>query len=313
MNGEPSYKPLVSVIIPNYNHAPFLKERIDSVLNQTYKNIEVILLDDCSSDNSREIIEGYRGHEKISRIEYNKTNSGSTFKQWEKGLNLAKGEWIWIAESDDVADTHFINQLLAESDAQIVYCNSQIIDAFSNLTTLYGFTNMPFKETYPFFAQNFTANPIEFLMNWMLKDNFIPNASAVLFKKSLLNDKVKSVEMFTEMGEMKLAGDWYFWLNLLLNASLISYNAQSLNHFRQHSSNVRISTIKNSFTELKYILTILKQHNLPVKFTVDTYLYRYFHRNKETKFTFYEKIQLWNNAWRFGFLVLYIKNAVKYR
>ena len=313
MNGEPSYKPLVSVIIPNYNHAPYLKERIDSVLNQSYRNFEVILLDDCSSDNSREIIDSYRGHEKISHIEYNTTNSGSTFKQWEKGLNLAKGEWIWIAESDDVADTHFINQLLAESDAQIVYCNSQIIDSFSNPTTLYGFTNMPFKESYPFFAQNFTANPIDFIKNWMLKDNFIPNASAVLFKKTLLNEQVKGLEMFTTMGEMKLAGDWYFWLNLLLNASLISYNTQSLNHFRQHSTNVRLSTVKNSFTEMKFILRILKQHRLPIKFTVETYLYRYFQRNKDTRFTFSERLELLLNAWRFGFLGLYIKNAVKYR
>ena len=49
--------PSVSVIIPNYNHAPFLKERIDSVINQHYDNFEVIILDDCSKDNSREVIE----------------------------------------------------------------------------------------------------------------------------------------------------------------------------------------------------------------------------------------------------------------
>jgi len=313
MNGEPSYKPLVSVIIPNYNHAPFLKERIDSVLNQTYKNIELILLDDCSTDNSREIIESYRGHEKISHIEYNTTNSGSTFKQWEKGINISKGEWIWIAESDDVSDINFINELIVETDAEMVYCNSQIIDACSNPATIYGFTHMPFKETYPYFAQNFTTNPLDFIKNWMLKDNFIPNASAVLFKKALLNEQVKDIEMFTTMGKLKLVGDWYFWLNLLLKATLISYNAQGLNYFRQHSTNVRLSTVKNSFTEIKYILRILKQHRLPITFTVETYLYRYFHRNKDSRFTFSERLELLLNAWRFGFLWLYIKNAVKYR
>ena len=51
--------PTVSVIIPNYNHAPYLKERIDSVLNQTYQDFEVIILDDCSPDNSVEVIEQY--------------------------------------------------------------------------------------------------------------------------------------------------------------------------------------------------------------------------------------------------------------
>ena len=313
MNGEPSYKPLVSVIIPNYNHAPFLKERIDSVLNQTYKNIELILLDDCSTDNSREIIESYRGHEKISHIEYNITNSGSTFKQWQKGLKFAQGEWIWLAESDDVADINFINELIVETDAEMVYCNSQIIDADSSPSTIYGFTHMPFKESYPCFAQNFTTNPLDFIKNWMLKDNFIPNASAVLFKKALLNEQVKDIEMFTTMGKLKLVGDWYFWLNLLLKTTLISYNAQGLNYFRQHSTNVRLSTVKNSFTEIKYILRILKQHRLPITFTVETYLYRYFHRNKDSRFTFSERLELLLNAWRFGFLWLYIKNAVKYR
>lgn len=72
--------PLVSIIIPNYNHAPFLKERIDSVLNQTYDNFEVIILDDKSTDNSKEVIEVYRSHPRISQIVYNEENSGSTFK-----------------------------------------------------------------------------------------------------------------------------------------------------------------------------------------------------------------------------------------
>ena len=97
---------MVSVIIPNYNHAPFLKERIDSVLNQTYDNFEVIILDDKSTDNSKEVIANYRGHSKISHIVYNEENSGSTFKQWQKGFSLAKGDYIWIAESDDVAACH---------------------------------------------------------------------------------------------------------------------------------------------------------------------------------------------------------------
>ena len=105
--------PSVSVIIPNYNHAPFLKERIDSVINQHYDNFEVIILDDCSKDNSREVIEQYRNHPKVKHIVYNEANSGSTFIQWHKGFRLAEGEYIWIAESDDVADLDFLAKLTA--------------------------------------------------------------------------------------------------------------------------------------------------------------------------------------------------------
>jgi glycosyltransferase involved in cell wall biosynthesis len=85
---------MISVIVPNYNHAKFLKERIDSILNQTIQDFELIILDDCSTDNSREIIESYRQLPNVS-IFYNSKNSGSPFKQWKKGINRAKGKYIW--------------------------------------------------------------------------------------------------------------------------------------------------------------------------------------------------------------------------
>lgn len=120
--------PNISVIIPNYNHARFLKQRVNSVLQQTYQDFEVIIMDDNSSDHSKDIIEQYRNYPKISHIIYNETNSGSTFKQWKKGLELAKGEWIWIAESDDYADTDFLEQLLGfstnDNNIQLIYCDS---------------------------------------------------------------------------------------------------------------------------------------------------------------------------------------------
>lgn len=120
--------PLVSVIIPNYCHARYLDERIQSVLNQTYTNFEVIILDDCSPDNgaSKEVIERYRSNPHISQIVYNEQNSGSPFKQWNKGFGLAKGEFIWIAESDDSCD-----EVLLESLVGRLMENSNAVVAFS--------------------------------------------------------------------------------------------------------------------------------------------------------------------------------------
>src|ERR1700712_406276 len=96
--------PKVSVIVPNYNHMLYLKQRIDSILAQTYRDFEVILLDDASVDGSVKILEHYRYNLKVKHIVLNTQNSGSTFAQWEKGLQLAQGDWVWIAESDDYAD-----------------------------------------------------------------------------------------------------------------------------------------------------------------------------------------------------------------
>jgi glycosyltransferase involved in cell wall biosynthesis len=106
----------VSVIIPNYNHAEYLKQRIDSILNQTYKDFELIILDDCSTDNSREIIDDYTSHFPFITSYYNDINSGSPFTQWDSGVKKAKGEFIWIAESDDFAEADFLEKTNAILD-----------------------------------------------------------------------------------------------------------------------------------------------------------------------------------------------------
>ena len=73
--------PNVSVIVPNYNHEQYLQQRIESIVNQTYQDFELILLDDFSTDNSRDILNLYRNHPKVSKIVFNEKNSGSPFKQ----------------------------------------------------------------------------------------------------------------------------------------------------------------------------------------------------------------------------------------
>ena len=75
---------LVSIILPNYNHAPYLQERLDSIFGQTHQNFEVIILDDASTDESLSILKPYQAHPKVSHFVLNKKNSGSPFKQWKK-------------------------------------------------------------------------------------------------------------------------------------------------------------------------------------------------------------------------------------
>ncbi|HTU34206.1 MAG TPA: glycosyltransferase, partial [Candidatus Acidoferrum sp.] len=68
--------PTVSVVVPNYNHARFLRQRIDTIFGQTYEDFEVILLDDYSSDDSRAILSDYACNPRV-RLEFNDANSGS--------------------------------------------------------------------------------------------------------------------------------------------------------------------------------------------------------------------------------------------
>src|ERR1700740_1180691 len=108
--------PTVSVVVPNYNHGRFLRQRIDSILGQTFQDFELILVDGCSTDNSRPILSSYAGDPRV-RIELNSANSGSPFKQWNKGVRLARGEYVWIAESDDYAEASFLERLIAVLDS----------------------------------------------------------------------------------------------------------------------------------------------------------------------------------------------------
>lgn len=300
----------VSVIIPNYNHEPYLQKRIDSVLNQTYKYFEVIILDDCSTDNSKEIIEKYRSNNKIVHIEYNYENSGSTFKQWKKGLDLANYNLVWIAESDDISEDSFLEKLvfqLNKDDSDLAFCNSNIIDKDDFLSTAYGFTNMPSKEHYSLFESDFTMNSNEFLINWMLTDNFIPNASAVIFK---INSQVDYNCFLLPAQKMKLMGDWLFWIQILINSKSISYLSYSLNNFRNHTANVRTSRIKNRTLEFDEILKVLQSHEIDLKKSKSSFLYRYFQLFNSFKLS--EHKTVFFICLKYEFYALYLKSLTKH-
>ena len=237
--------PLVSVIIPSYNHEKFLKERIDSVLNQTFQDFELIILDDLSPDNSREIIESYRAHPKVSQIIYNEKNSGSTFFQWNKAvLSLAKGEFIWIAESDDVADPKFLEALVPmlqqNSEVVLAYSQSAKMDSEGKITGSWSEWTQDLVEGN-YFNDSFQMNGQEYIEKFLIHKNTIQNASAVLFRR----------KTYAEIGgavvDMKTNGDWDLWLKFLLLGNVYFHN-QMLNKFRYHSTSViaRATNNKNS-------------------------------------------------------------------
>lgn len=268
---------LVSVIIPNYNHSLYLRQRIESVLNQTFQNFEVIILDDCSTDNSREIIEQYRANPRVSHIIFNEQNSGSTFKQWNKGMVMAQGKYIWIAESDDYADPQFLQILITklEEDSSIglAYCDSWHIYEEKG-TTERNFEL--YTELHPTLWKNdFTVDGIELIKKYMAYLNFIPNASAVLLRRDAVNI------VAPPNGEMKLIGDWIYWASILA-ISKVSFVAEPLNYFRHHRSTVRNNSKTNGIyiTEVSQMLVIMNQYGKPEDFffnkMTDTFLDSWF-------------------------------------
>ncbi|WP_231490263.1 glycosyltransferase family 2 protein [Pedobacter sp. Leaf170] len=248
--------PLVSVIIPNYNHEKYLKTRIESVLNQTFQDFEIIILDDCSTDFSVAILEKYTTHKKISFLLYNEKNSGNTFKQWIKGLSLCKGDYIWIAESDDFACKNFlkytVRKLNASDKIGCVFAESIWIDDNNEKIA------NP-KHKLSSVADMESSN---FIINYMLDGNFIYNASAALFRKAAYIQNKETIDK--NIIKYKACGDWLFWALILENYSIdLVYSSQ--NYFRRIESSVSaksINSIETSFETINVIAFIKKYYKI---------------------------------------------------
>ena len=229
--------PKVSVIIPNYNHAPYLKERIDSVLNQTYQNFEVIILDDMSSDGSREVIEQYRDNPHVSHIVFNEQNTGNTFIQWERGIRLSTGKYIWIAESDDVAEPQLIESLVCPleeyPEASVAFCHSRLIDAYGKVLSEQNADNTTK-------SGQIEINESTTFLRHLLIFNYIYNASMAVFRRDAY-DKVNQ-----DYKKLRYCGDWHFWASICATGRVIEV-CDMLNHFRQHPSKVSVRSRKDKF------------------------------------------------------------------
>jgi glycosyltransferase involved in cell wall biosynthesis len=225
--------PKVSVIVPNYNHARFLRQRIDSILAQTFDDFELILLDDDSKDESLAILRGYACKPGI-RLETNTVNSGSPFNQWNKGVRLARGEYIWIAESDDYADTRLLERLVRVLDENAAigyaYCRSWNVTEDGQVNG--------FVDSYLNYLDNhrwrtdFIGDGESECRNYFVICNPIPNASAVVFRKYLY-DRVGGADT-----RLRACGDWKIWATMA-HTGKIAYLSEPLNYYRLHPATVR--------------------------------------------------------------------------
>jgi glycosyltransferase involved in cell wall biosynthesis len=125
--------PLISVVLATYNGEKYLKEQIDSILEQTYTNIELIIVDDRSTDGTQAILKEYAGRSENIRVYFNDENLG-LIRNFEKAVRYAKGDYIAFADQDDVWLPEKIQCLLDHiDDNMLVYSDSAYIDATGNL------------------------------------------------------------------------------------------------------------------------------------------------------------------------------------
>jgi len=225
--------PKVSVIIPSYNHARYLRQRLDSIFAQTYQNYEVIALDDASPDDSVEILREYEASGKL-RLVVNEKNSGTTFAQWKKGLTMAKGEYTWIAESDDFASPFLLEKLVAAMEANpsvgLAYAQSMMVD--ENGANMYKYCWAPERFNPKRWDSDFVNKGVDEVARYLFALCLIPNASAVLTKTALLKPACQDADKY------RLTGDWRTYVEVLMHSD-IAFIAEPLNYFRTHANTVR--------------------------------------------------------------------------
>lgn len=237
--------PSVSVVVPNYNHARFLRQRIDTILGQTFQDFELILLDDCSTDESREILGRYGSDSRV-RIEFNEANSGSPFKQWNKGVGMARGKYMWIAESDDYAAPRFLERLVtilqAKPEAAFAYCRSWRTTEDDRAEGFADY-NLPDRDRW---TADFYMDGHELCRKYFALITPVPNASCVVFRKDLY-DRVGGADE-----TLRLCGDWKLWAAMALEGD-VAYVSEPLNYFRYHSSTARSKRERDAIGVKEYL------------------------------------------------------------
>ena len=247
----------ISVIVPNYNYANYLKRRILSIVEQTYPIYELIILDDASKDASRTVIKQMAAEAKRIRPDlklkliWNKENSGKAISQWIRGVEEAHGDYIWIAEADDVARKDFLKEAMKgfEQDREVVlsYSESAIINKYG-IPMMPNFRRSRDKEGTGHFANSYIRSGVDEIKEIMAIRCSIPNVSAVVFKNTPeLLKYLKQAEKFEQVG------DWYLYAKLLENGKIF-YNRKSMNLFRVH----RKSATKRG---KEHVMEVAKMHD----------------------------------------------------
>ena len=228
-------QPIVSVIVPNYNYARYLPLRIESILKQTFTEFELILLDDASTDGSVPILETYRNNPHVSHLIVNSENTGSPFKQWMKGILLARGKYVWMAEADDLAEPLFLETCVrlaeAYADTAICYTGSVLMDekGETEKRDINHWGKRARKEHAYFDGPSFAAHNLY----WK---NYTVNASGILFRREYAVKLSQS-----EFLDMRYCGDWLFWFQMAMQGGVVEVY-RNLNYFRQHTQKVTLKS-----------------------------------------------------------------------
>ena len=239
--------PKVSAIVPNYNHARFLRERFASIATQRLSVSEIIILDDASTDDSRDVIAQLAAGSSIPvRTVFNDTNSGNVFKQWAKGIALAECDLIWICESDDTCDRGFLDALVPYFQDQSVMLAFGWVDFIEADGSLRPGMDKYMEGAAPgaFWQAPRIAGALTWFQGPFGIRNVIPNVAGCIFRRTHINSAHRA-----ELTSYRVCGDWYLY-SRIAHRGRIAYDPSARTYFRQHRGNTSVSSFHSqSFHE----------------------------------------------------------------
>jgi len=248
----------VSVVVPNYNYRAYIGDRLQTVFHQSMPLRELLVLDDASTDNSVAAIRQVAEAERRSiDLHVNTTNSGSPFPQWRKGVRMARSDYVWIAEADDLAEPDFVARLIARmksAGSSIGFCDSRQID--ENGESLGDSYRHYVNQIEPgAFDQPFDMAGPEFLARFLAVKNVILNVSGVIFRRDALAAALEAVG--DELDTFRVAGDWRLYAEICAAGGVVSYDPAPLNAHRRH----RVS-VTHALKVEKHLAEIVHMHAL---------------------------------------------------
>jgi glycosyltransferase involved in cell wall biosynthesis len=225
---------LVSIIVTSYNHAEYLKQRMESLLKQTYSPVEIIVIDDCSTDESIIVLDKYVKRPNIEIIALDK--NGGHANACNLGVALCKGKYVMFAECDDYNEPEHIEilmrSLLENKTTGAAYCRSNMVDSHGQII---GNDFQHREKSFKDLCSKDTLIPRDMMQKFFLISCVIPNMSAALIKKKYFN----VVGGFDT--QYKVCADWDFWGRIADHCDFF-YISKTLNNFRRHPT-----TVENKF------------------------------------------------------------------
>lgn len=235
-----SNAPSVLAVVPSYNHGRFIGERVRSVIQQSYPNIDLVIIDDGSHDETVEVLSGIN-HPRLT-LTIRPENSGSPFTAWVDACNLIKEkkyDYVWIAESDDLADLQLISRAISklqkESSAVLYYCHSWFINEDDMII---GHSINYLRNYFPNldWSNDFVIDGEEYIRTCLVNGMAIPNMSSVVMRSDAFANAVDG-----KTGKFKLAGDWLFAIDIARLGQIV-FESWDGNYFRHHSRTSRSET-----------------------------------------------------------------------